>query len=365
MPRKNGSLFALAALAAVFVLAFSGCDVAGFGMSSKSLSEAQLEAKGISPAGLKPNQYVIGFDPQGGDTALEAKVVKLGLEYGDLPVATRLGFAFGGWYTEPEGSGSRVVSTSKVSLKANHTLYARWNLMPAKIAGTAAIGTEAFFFELDILGNTKTMKIFVPSSEGSYITDGKIEASSVSHDLAYSFFNPSSYVLAAKTLPMDGAYYEIQGYFSPAEGFSGYIFKIGPAGFVRGILAGSPIYPNTKVQNYIGEATYLFPTPTPQTLLFNALIDFEDGSVAGSWCETGQGWDYSLHGMLGGSMEKRTMSFDAGLLPAFSEYLLGPMTASGGGRFKNAHEDDISGFFNIEYMGMSLPSTLTAAKAPD
>ncbi len=364
MSRNKGSLIIMAAMAAVLALAFSGCDVAGFGLSAKSLSEDQSEAKGIGSAGLAPNQIAVSFDAQGGSAATGSMVVKLGREYGDLPVATRPGFAFGGWYTEPEGAGARIVPSTKVRQKVSHTLYARWNLMPAKIAGTAALGSEAFFFELDILGDTKTMKVIIPSSGGSFISGGSIEAVSVPHGLAYSSYDPSSYVLAAKTLPQDGAYYEIQGYFSPANGFSGYIFKIGAAGYVQGILAGSAIYPNTKVQNYIGEATYLFSTPTPQTLLFNALIDFEDNSVAGSWCETGQGWSYSLHGMIGGSMDKRTMSFDAGLLPAFSEYLLGPMTASGGGRFKNAHQDDISGYFNIDYMGMSLPSTLTAAKAP-
>ncbi|MEW6547878.1 MAG: InlB B-repeat-containing protein [Spirochaetota bacterium] len=301
-------------------------------------------------------------------------VVKLGLEYGDLPAATRPGFAFGGWYTEPEGAGVRIVASTKVRQKASHTLYARWNLMPAKIAGTAALGTEPVFFELDMSEGSKKLKFFLPAEPGSYIQDGSIHVSTEEFELDEVEVNSTHYYISAKTSVKNGIFYIVLGQFSPEDGFFGKILKYYGSNIIGGgLLSGSLIFSNTQVQNYIGEATYLFETSGPKKLIFNALIDFDEAVVRGTWCEAGVGMGnipntndpLSLHGALFGSLDKKTMSFDAELLPIFKEGLNGAiMTASGGGRFKNAHQDDISGYFNIDYMGMSLPSTLTAAKAP-
>jgi len=46
--------------------------------------------------------------------------------YNNLPVPKRRGYDFGGWHLDPECMGSEILTTSIVSIPANHTLYAKW-----------------------------------------------------------------------------------------------------------------------------------------------------------------------------------------------------------------------------------------------
>lgn len=65
----------------------------------------------------------VTFDPCGGDTQLERTVIKKGQTISQLPLATREGFLFAGWYTEPEG-GQLVLRDTVIT--DDMTLYARW-----------------------------------------------------------------------------------------------------------------------------------------------------------------------------------------------------------------------------------------------
>ncbi|MDR0831850.1 MAG: InlB B-repeat-containing protein [Bacillales bacterium] len=53
-------------------------------------------------------------------------VVTFGNLYGELPIPTKSGFTFGGWYKAFDFSGSEVKNSTIVSTAANHTLYALW-----------------------------------------------------------------------------------------------------------------------------------------------------------------------------------------------------------------------------------------------
>jgi len=46
--------------------------------------------------------------------------------YGTLPTVTRENYVFDGWWTENNGTGTQILSSSIVSLTANSTLYAKW-----------------------------------------------------------------------------------------------------------------------------------------------------------------------------------------------------------------------------------------------
>jgi len=71
------------------------------------------------------NRYTITFNANGGnDITTELDVVE-GEQYGDLPTPSRTNYTFDGWYTEAEG-GTRITSTSIVSLPTSHILYAHW-----------------------------------------------------------------------------------------------------------------------------------------------------------------------------------------------------------------------------------------------
>ncbi|MDD4326934.1 MAG: InlB B-repeat-containing protein [Eubacteriales bacterium] len=66
----------------------------------------------------------ISFDTQGAGESAD-KTAYYGREYGELPVLTREGYSFAGWYASATG-GTAVTAGTIVSNETDHTLYARW-----------------------------------------------------------------------------------------------------------------------------------------------------------------------------------------------------------------------------------------------
>jgi len=56
--------------------------------------------------------------------------VYYGSTYGTLPTPTRSGYAFAGWNTASNGTGTTITSSTVVSTFNNHTLYAMWDKDP-------------------------------------------------------------------------------------------------------------------------------------------------------------------------------------------------------------------------------------------
>ncbi|WP_195543537.1 SH3 domain-containing protein [Massiliimalia timonensis] len=69
--------------------------------------------------------YKVTFNANGGSVSTSSKTVKYGSTYGTLPTPTRSGYDFKGWYTAKSG-GTKITSSSKVSITKNTTLYAQW-----------------------------------------------------------------------------------------------------------------------------------------------------------------------------------------------------------------------------------------------
>ena len=67
----------------------------------------------------------VTFDTNGGDSEFSPIEVTYGNAYGDLPIPTRNGYKFDGWYDEMTG-GREVTKDTRVTKTAAHTLYARW-----------------------------------------------------------------------------------------------------------------------------------------------------------------------------------------------------------------------------------------------
>lgn len=78
-----------------------------------------------SKSGSAAKTYTVTFNANGGSVGTTSKIVTAGASYGSLPTPTRNGYTFDGWYTG-SSSGTRITSTSKVSLTRNQTLYAHW-----------------------------------------------------------------------------------------------------------------------------------------------------------------------------------------------------------------------------------------------
>ena len=77
-----------------------------------------------------PNRYEIAFDPNGGEGSMDAMPMTYG-EYAALsPNAfTRSGYAFSGWNTAADGSGTTYTNGKTVRNLATEgtvTLYAQW-----------------------------------------------------------------------------------------------------------------------------------------------------------------------------------------------------------------------------------------------
>ncbi len=76
-----------------------------------------------------PQNYQVSFEyygADGGDTTASKNVTYAG-KYGTLPVPSRTGYTFKGWYTaEAEGQGTEVNAETTVTTASAHTLHARW-----------------------------------------------------------------------------------------------------------------------------------------------------------------------------------------------------------------------------------------------
>lgn len=62
------------------------------------------------------------FDAAGGTVYKEYKTVDIGSTYGELPIPTRSGYAFNGWYM----GDTRIESNNAINVSEDHTLVAKW-----------------------------------------------------------------------------------------------------------------------------------------------------------------------------------------------------------------------------------------------
>ena len=69
--------------------------------------------------------YTVTFNPTGGTVSETTKSVTYDSTYGDLPIPTRAGYIFIGWYTD-KSAGTQVLSTTQVKTADKHVLYAHW-----------------------------------------------------------------------------------------------------------------------------------------------------------------------------------------------------------------------------------------------
>lgn len=74
---------------------------------------------------IAPSVIKVIFDANGGITTVESNDVIYGQTYGELPIPTRVGYTFSGWYTSLSG-GTMITSSTIVSITSNQTLYAQW-----------------------------------------------------------------------------------------------------------------------------------------------------------------------------------------------------------------------------------------------
>lgn len=77
-------------------------------------------------------QLSVTFQPNGGECATWRITVYRLEGYGQLPVPSRIGYTFAGWYTERDG-GDLVTADTIVQGMEDHTLYAHWSKDPVSM----------------------------------------------------------------------------------------------------------------------------------------------------------------------------------------------------------------------------------------
>ena len=96
----------------------------------------------------------VTLDAQGGAVAPGLLTLIVTEAYGALPLPTRTGYSFGGWWTAPAGAGAQVTAATLVTNPADHALYALWTAdghlcPPGGGAALTSPGTYTGFFYAD------------------------------------------------------------------------------------------------------------------------------------------------------------------------------------------------------------------------
>ena len=74
---------------------------------------------------LSVDQYTVSFDSNGGDEVLDTITIQNGYEYGTLPIPTKNGYGFLGWFTKIDG-GNRIKFDDVFNIAQDQVLYAHW-----------------------------------------------------------------------------------------------------------------------------------------------------------------------------------------------------------------------------------------------
>ena len=234
------------------------------------------------------NNVIITFDAQGGvcDTASKGGVY--GMQYGELPIPTKFGYDFDGWFTEIEG-GTIIDSSKIIENSENHTLYARWSLKNITVTFDAAGG------ECSVLSKTVTFSqafgtLPIPTKTGynfvgwfTQINGGVLIDSTTIMDkedifVLYAHWEAKSFhvsfdsqggesSISSKSVVFDQAYGEL-----PIPTKSVYGYEVTFDGWYTALEGGNKIDENTLVLIDENQTLYARYTQTPKqfVLTFDA-----------------------------------------------------------------------------------------------
>lgn len=142
----------------------------------------------------KVNSYTLTFNANGGTVSPTSMSIPYGSRYGSLPVPSRSGYTFNGWYTA--ATGGTKVSAATIMGAANTTIYAQWTIntitfgiMPTLHGGNTQVGAIMNFIALPNM----TWQNFVNSS----YNDGRF---SISGNYAkFTNNGVTNYIFTART----------------------------------------------------------------------------------------------------------------------------------------------------------------------
>ena len=122
-------------------------------------------------------------------------------KYSDLPTPTRSGYTFAGWYTEPDGGGTRVTNDTVLTNTSDHTLYAKWKINNITVTYDGNIFTPSINYKVD---NGLTIT-YDPNT--SYLTiNGTPTTSGQSLGIMYNLSFTEGEKYASKVTYISGSY---------------------------------------------------------------------------------------------------------------------------------------------------------------
>ena len=113
---------------------FVGWFTAASGGTQVKVGDATTSASSRTLYAHWAKNQAVTFDANGGTCNVSKKGYWTPGTYGTLPVATRDGFAFAGWFTAAEG-GTQVKAGDAATSAGSRTLYAHWTAARQKAAG--------------------------------------------------------------------------------------------------------------------------------------------------------------------------------------------------------------------------------------
>ncbi|MGN0483309.1 MAG: glycosyl hydrolase 53 family protein [Lachnospiraceae bacterium] len=114
----------------------------------------------------KPKTYTLTFDSQGGILEKTQQTVTEKETYGTLPIPTKEGYRFAGWFTKKTG-GERILPDQEVTITQNQNVYAHWNIREYPITYQLNGGKNAEENPKIYTVETDTINLKNPQKSGS------------------------------------------------------------------------------------------------------------------------------------------------------------------------------------------------------
>jgi uncharacterized repeat protein (TIGR02543 family) len=92
-------------------------------------------------ASWEPKTYTITFRPNGGTCDIETMTVAYNNAYGELPVPTRAGYKFNGWFANTSNTYTQYTATTKHTSYNDIAMYAQWTALQYTVTYDANGGT--------------------------------------------------------------------------------------------------------------------------------------------------------------------------------------------------------------------------------
>lgn len=206
--------------------------------------------KAFTVSSIENQTYTVNFDYKLGTGTLKSKEVENGETYGELPVATRVGYTFGGWYTS---DNKKIESTTNVNLTTDITLIAKWIPNKYKVTfkseGTTILTKQVIYDQVygSLPVTVREGYIF----KGWYTPDNKKIESTEKVKITSDIVMTAKWEKEAE----EGEVYIRSKKYNIEDNYSGdkYLNKIGPGTTVREFIENCETNGNIKVLNLKGE----------------------------------------------------------------------------------------------------------------